>query len=281
MYYSYGSLLTWASIPLWSASLYRGRYLCRIRRACCLKMAVMYTVLSTADTGLLKTLYTKITPSSEVVPVRKENADPVKFIAMPVPTYSVQWRLQQLGLHVCLCLTQQHRLLFLPVAFLKSSDSLLFYQVTVNVRTPGLKNLQEPKRVHKLGTWNQKTHHLSGRILEFLEGWIFIFIFFYSQNTIRFLQIWWNVLSVGIDGAPLVFIWAVRTAWGLRDSRQTMLFTEQLVCLAKSFPSFRASCLRKRSWNMKLQFKHVCGEKLQQSGNLKSVSQNTIKMYWY
>lgn len=153
MYCSYGSLLTWASIPLWSASQYRGRYLCRIRRACCLKMAVMYTVLSTADTGLLKTLYTKITPSSEVVPARKENVDSIKFIAIPDPTYSGQWWLQQLCLCVCLCPTQQHRLLFLPVAFLESSDSLLFYQVTINVRTPGLKNLQEPKWVHKLGTW--------------------------------------------------------------------------------------------------------------------------------
>lgn len=47
--------LTWASMSLRSASLYRGRYLCRIRRVCCLKMAVMYTVLSTAETGLLKT----------------------------------------------------------------------------------------------------------------------------------------------------------------------------------------------------------------------------------
>lgn len=60
--------LTWASISLRSASLYRGRYLCRIRRAYCLKMAVMYTVLSTAETGFLKMPYTKITPSSEVVP---------------------------------------------------------------------------------------------------------------------------------------------------------------------------------------------------------------------
>lgn len=63
-----GAHLTWASISLRSASLYRGRYFCRIRRACCLKMAVMYTVLSTAETGLMKTPYTKITPSSAVVP---------------------------------------------------------------------------------------------------------------------------------------------------------------------------------------------------------------------
>lgn len=61
--------VTWASIPLRSASLYRGRYLCRIRSACCLKMAVTYTALSNAETGLLKTPYAKITPSSEVVPV--------------------------------------------------------------------------------------------------------------------------------------------------------------------------------------------------------------------
>lgn len=38
-------------------------------------MAVMYTVLSTAETGLLKMLYTKITPSSEVVPAGKERKD--------------------------------------------------------------------------------------------------------------------------------------------------------------------------------------------------------------
>lgn len=50
----------------------------------------------------------------------------------------------------------------------------------------------------------------------------------------------------GVRGVLLVFIWAVRTACGARDSRQTKLFTEQLVCLAKLFPSFRASCLRKR-----------------------------------
>lgn len=68
----FGSLPTWASIPLWSASLYRGRYLRRIPIACCLKMAVMYTVLSTAETGLWKTLYTKISPSSEVVPAGKK-----------------------------------------------------------------------------------------------------------------------------------------------------------------------------------------------------------------
>lgn len=42
-------------------------------------MAVMYTVLSTADTGLWKTLNTKITPSSEVVPARKENVDPINL----------------------------------------------------------------------------------------------------------------------------------------------------------------------------------------------------------
>lgn len=49
-------------------------------------------------------------------------------------------------------LTQQNRLLFLPVALLESSDSLLFYQVAVDIWTPRLKNLQELKRVHKFGT---------------------------------------------------------------------------------------------------------------------------------
>lgn len=43
-------------------------------------MAVMYTVLSTVDTGLLKTLYTKITPSSDVVPAGKVNVDTIKFV---------------------------------------------------------------------------------------------------------------------------------------------------------------------------------------------------------
>lgn len=69
---SWAGRLTWASISLRSASLYRGRYLCRIRRAYCLKMAVMYTVLSTAETGFLKMPYTKITPSSEVVPADRK-----------------------------------------------------------------------------------------------------------------------------------------------------------------------------------------------------------------
>ena len=36
-------------------------------------MAVVYTVHSTADTGLVKTPYTKITPSSEVVPESDKN----------------------------------------------------------------------------------------------------------------------------------------------------------------------------------------------------------------
>lgn len=40
-------------------------------------MAVMYTVLSTAETGLLKTPYTKMTPSSEVVPAREKAGDKV------------------------------------------------------------------------------------------------------------------------------------------------------------------------------------------------------------
>lgn len=44
----------------------------------------------------------------------------------------------------------------------------------------------------------------------------------------------------------LVFIWVARTACGVRDRRQTMSSTEQLVCLAKSFPSFRASRLCNR-----------------------------------
>lgn len=65
------------------------------------------------------------------------------------------------------CLTQQHRLLLLPVALLESSGSLLFYQVAVNIRTPGLKNLQEPKWVHKLGTWNQTNTSLKWKILTF------------------------------------------------------------------------------------------------------------------
>lgn len=50
----------------------------------------------------------------------------------------------------------------------------------------------------------------------------------------------------GVCGSLLVFIWAVRMACGVRDRRQTMSLTEQLVCLAKCFPSFRASCLRKK-----------------------------------
>lgn len=66
---------------------------------------------------------------------------------------------------IIMCLTQQHRLLLLPVALLESSDSLLFYQVAVNIRTPGLKNLQEPKWVHKLGTWNQTNTSLERKIL--------------------------------------------------------------------------------------------------------------------
>lgn len=100
MYQSSGSLLTWASIPLWSGSLYMGRYLCRIRRACCLKMAVMYAVLSTADTGFVKTLYTKITPSSEVVPAKKESGDSINFYFFTNrdPTSSGHRWLQQLGL---------------------------------------------------------------------------------------------------------------------------------------------------------------------------------------
>lgn len=66
---------------------------------------------------------------------------------------------------IILCLTQQHWLLLLPVALLESSDRLLFYQVAVNIRTPGLKNLQEPKRVHELGTWNQTNTSLKWKIL--------------------------------------------------------------------------------------------------------------------
>lgn len=41
----------------------------------------------------------------------------------------------------------------------------------------------------------------------------------------------------------LVFVWAARTASGVRDSRQTRSLTEQLVSFAKPFPSLRASCL--------------------------------------
>lgn len=61
----------------------------------------------------------------------------------------------------------------------------------------------------------------------------------------------WEALSIALNlvsffcGALLVFIWAARTACGVRDSRQTMSLTEQLVFLAKSFPSLRASCLEK------------------------------------
>lgn len=77
--------LTWASMSLRSASLYSGRYLCRTRRACCLKMAVMYTVDSTAETGLLKTAYTKITPSSEVVPTWKKTVSVKKQECLYVP----------------------------------------------------------------------------------------------------------------------------------------------------------------------------------------------------
>ncbi|KAG9342608.1 hypothetical protein JZ751_016045 [Albula glossodonta] len=51
-----------------SVSLYKGMYLCRIRRVCCLKMAVVYTLHSRAETGLVKTPYTNITPSSDVGP---------------------------------------------------------------------------------------------------------------------------------------------------------------------------------------------------------------------
>lgn len=46
-------------------------------------MAVMYTVLSTADTGLLKTPYTKITPSSEVVPAGRETDPQSEFCLRP------------------------------------------------------------------------------------------------------------------------------------------------------------------------------------------------------
>lgn len=53
---------------------------------------------------------------------------------------------------ILVCLTQQNRLLFVPVALLESSDSFLFYQVTIDIRTPRLKNLQELKRVHNFGT---------------------------------------------------------------------------------------------------------------------------------
>lgn len=53
---------------------------------------------------------------------------------------------------ILVCLTQQNRLLFLPVALLESRDSLLFYQVLIDIWTPGLKNLQEFKRVHNFGT---------------------------------------------------------------------------------------------------------------------------------
>lgn len=85
-----GAHLTWASISLRSASLYRGRYLCRIRRACCLKMAVMYTVLSTAETGLLKTPHTKITPSSAVVPAGQrtepESIQTSRLLCYPKPS---------------------------------------------------------------------------------------------------------------------------------------------------------------------------------------------------
>lgn len=99
-------------------------------------------MLSTADTGFVKTLYTKITPSSEVVPAKKESGGSISVLG---PSRAAAARLGW-------GLTQQHRLLFLPVALLESSDSLLFYQVAVDVRTPGLENLQKPKRVHKLGT---------------------------------------------------------------------------------------------------------------------------------
>lgn len=53
---------------------------------------------------------------------------------------------------ILVCLTQQNRLLFLPVALLESSDNLLLYQVTINIWTPRLKNLQELKGVHNFGT---------------------------------------------------------------------------------------------------------------------------------
>lgn len=44
-------------------------------------MAVTYTVLSTAETGLLKTPYTKITPSSEVVPAGQKFPCTIWFCA--------------------------------------------------------------------------------------------------------------------------------------------------------------------------------------------------------
>lgn len=62
---------------------------------------------------------------------------------------------------ILVCLTQQNRLLFLPVALLESSDSLLFYQVTIDIWTPRLKNLQELKRVHNFGTWNPSVKHIT------------------------------------------------------------------------------------------------------------------------
>lgn len=49
--------------------------------------------------------------------------------------------------------------------------------------------------------------------------------------------------GAGVWSGLLVLIWAARTACGARDSRQTRLLTEQLVSLAKLFPSLRASCL--------------------------------------